>query len=76
VLKRVLTLCFGIYPVTYYSWKNKYVLEDVEVEQMKNPGKLKEVKRLEKENNLLKKLLAEKELEAHLKEVLLKKERN
>lgn len=34
---------------------------------------LKEIKNLEKENALLKKLLAEKELESHLKDELLKK---
>jgi putative transposase len=34
---------------------------------------LKEIKRLEKENSLLKKLLAEKELEGHLKDEMLKK---
>ncbi len=39
------------------------------------PEHLKEIKRLEKENNLLKKLLAEKELEGHLKDELLKKKR-
>jgi hypothetical protein len=37
------------------------------------PEHLKEIKRLEKENELLKKLLAEKEIEAHLKDELLKK---
>jgi len=39
------------------------------------PAHLKEIKRLEKENNLLKKLLAEKELEGHFKDELLKKQR-
>lgn len=34
---------------------------------------LKEIKRLEKENEVLKKLLAEKELEGHLKTEMLKK---
>ena len=37
------------------------------------PEHLKEIKRLEKENELLKKLLAEKEIEAHLKDEMLKK---
>ncbi|EIM78298.1 transposase IS3 family, ORF_A [Nitritalea halalkaliphila LW7] len=37
------------------------------------PAHLKEIKRLEKENELLKKLLAEKEIESHLKDDLLKK---
>lgn len=64
----------GIYPATYYSWKRKY-------EEMGEAGfrhgmttkHLKEIRRLEKENNTLKKLLAEKELEGHLKMELLKK---
>lgn len=64
----------GIYPATYYSWKNKF-------EQMGEAGfrhgmtkeQLKEIRRLEKENGLLKKLLAEKDLEGHLKDELLKK---
>ncbi|MCB0482275.1 MAG: transposase, partial [Flavobacteriales bacterium] len=59
----------GIYPATYYSWKNKF-------EQMGEAGfrhgmtkeQLKEIRRLEKENGLLKKLLAEKDLEGHLKD--------
>lgn len=37
------------------------------------PGHLKEIRRLEKENDLLKKLLAEKEIESHLKDELIKK---
>ncbi len=64
----------AIYPATYYSWKKKY-------EDMGSTGlshgmtkrHLKEIKRLEKENGLLKKLLAEKDLESHLKDELLKK---
>jgi len=64
----------GIYPATYYSWRKKF-------EQMGEAGfchgitpkQIKEIKRLEKENELLKKLLAEKEIEGHLKSELLKK---
>ncbi len=37
------------------------------------PAHLKEMRRLEKENDLLKKLLAEKEIESHLKDELIKK---
>jgi putative transposase len=36
-------------------------------------GQLKEIRRLEKENDLLKKIIAEKELESKLKDDLLKK---
>lgn len=37
------------------------------------PAQIKEIKRLEKENQLLKKLLAEKEMEGQLKDELIKK---
>ena len=64
----------GIYPSTYYSWKEKY-------DQMGEKGfqygmtkaHLKEIRRLEKENDLLKRIVAEKELESMLKDDLLKK---
>jgi putative transposase len=69
----------GLFPATFYSWKKKF-------EQMGEEGfrhgitclekekpYLKEIRDLEKENALLKKLLAEKELESHLKDELLKK---
>ena len=66
----------GIYPVTYYSWKKKYEeMGEVGFRHGMTPKHLKEIKRLEKENALLKKLLAEKELEGHLKDELLKKKR-
>jgi len=63
----------GLYPATYYSWKKKF-------EQMGEAGfrhgmteYLKEIRRLEKENALLKKIVAEKELEGRLKDELIKK---
>lgn len=64
----------GVYPGTYYSWKQKY-------EQMGEEGfkhgmtkeHLKEIKRLEKENAMLKKIVAEKELEVQLQQELVKK---
>lgn len=64
----------GIYPATYYNWKKKY--EHMGEEGFRHgitPEQLKEIKRLEKENQVLKKLLAEKEVEAHLKDEMLKK---
>jgi putative transposase len=64
----------GIYPATYYSWKKKF--ETMGEEGFRHgvtPAQIKEIKRLEKENGLLKKLLAEKELEGHLKDEVLKK---
>jgi putative transposase len=64
----------GIYPATYYSWRKKF--EQMGEEGFRHgitPAHLKEIKSLLKENELLKKLLAEKELEGHLKDELLKK---
>ena len=64
----------GIYPATYYGWKKK--LESMGEEGLRHgmtPAQLKEIKRLEKENEMLKKIIAEKELEGRLKDELLKK---
>jgi len=64
----------GIYPATFYSWKQKYeTMGEAGFRHGMTPEHLKEIKRLEKENATLKKLLAEKELEGHLKDELLKK---
>ena len=64
----------GIYPATYYNWKKKYEsMGEAGFRHGMTPEHLKEIKRLEKENELLKKLLAEKEIEAHLKDEMLKK---
>ena len=64
----------GVYPATYYSWKKKYnEMGEAGFRHGMTTKHLKEIKRLEKENVLLKKLLAEKELEGHLKMELLKK---
>jgi len=65
---------YGVYPATYYSWKRKF-------EQMGEDGfahgmtkeRLAKIKELEQEVDLLKQLLAEKELESKLKDELLKK---
>lgn len=65
---------YGVYPATYYSWKRKF-------EQMGEEGfahgmtkeRLQKIKELEQEVDLLKQLLAEKELESKLKDDLLKK---
>lgn len=65
---------YGIYPATYYSWKKKFeTMGETGFRHGMTPGHLKEIRRLEKENGLLKKLLAEKEIESHLKDDLLKK---
>jgi putative transposase len=64
----------GIYPATYYSWRSKYEqMGEMGFRHGMTPDHIKEIKRLEKENAILKKLLAEKELEGHLKTELIKK---
>lgn len=65
---------YGLYPATYYSWKKK--LDQMGEEGLKHgmtPQHLRRIRQLEKENSLLKQLLAEKELEGKLKSELLKK---
>ena len=65
---------YGIYPATFYSWRKKYeTMGEDGFRHGMTPAQLKEIKRLEKENELLKKLLAEKELEGRLKDELIKK---
>ncbi len=64
----------GIYATTYYDWKRKY---DRGGEAALQPGysrqEQRDIKKLERENERLKRLLAEKELEVQLKTELLKK---
>lgn len=65
---------YAIYPGTYYYWKRKF--EDAGEAGLAHgvtKKRLKEIRRLEKENQALKTLLAEKELEARLKDEQLKK---
>jgi putative transposase len=64
----------GVYPATFYAWKKK-------VEQMGEaglrrgmmPAHLREIRRLEKENERLKQLVAEERLQGKLKDELLRK---
>jgi len=64
----------GLYPTTYYSWKKKFeTMGEMGFRHGMTPEHIKEIKRLEKENEQLKLLLAEKELEGRLKDELLKK---
>ncbi len=65
---------YGIYPASYYSWKKKF--EQMGEEGFKHgmpPQHLKRIRQLEKENETLKQIVAEKELEGRLKDELLKK---
>jgi putative transposase len=65
---------YGVYPATYYSWKKKYEsMGESGFRHGMTPEHLKEIRKLERENELLKKILAEKEIESRLKDELLKK---
>jgi putative transposase len=65
---------YGIYPATYYSWKKKLASMGEEgLDYGMTKAHLKRIRELEKENRLLKELVAEKELEGKLKDELIKK---
>ena len=65
---------YGVYPATYYSWKKKFASMGEEgFRHGITKAKLKEMKRLEKENEILKALVAEKELEIRMLKELRKK---
>lgn len=65
---------YALYPATFYYWKKK--VDDMGEQGLKH-GLTKErlaiIKKLEKENQFLKEIIAEKELESKLKDELLKK---
>jgi len=66
---------YGIYAASYYSWKRKLdQMGESGLQHGMTPEHLKRIRQLEKENALLKQLLAEKELEGRLKSELLKKQ--
>ncbi len=59
---------------TYYEWLERYQASGLEgLEDRRNVNIDAQIKRLEKENKLLKEILAEKELESKMKDELLKK---
>ena len=65
---------FGIAKSQYYDWlrrDNSFGLEGLEDRRKVNAERLN--KQLQKENEMLKRLLAEKELESKMKDELLKK---
>lgn len=65
---------YDLYPATYYYWKKKLLVygeEGLEHSRLKDHDN--RVRALEKENEQLKILLAEKDLESKLKDELLKK---
>jgi putative transposase len=66
---------YNLYPATFYYWKKK-VNEGGEaaIRHSYSTDKILEITKLKKENNLLKQIIAEKELESKIKdELLLKK---
>lgn len=65
---------YGLSKTMYYEWLDKYNASGLEgLEDRRGKNMDAHVKRLEKENRILKELLAEKELESKLKDELLKK---
>lgn len=65
---------YGVYPTSYYSWKEKYDQMGVSgFEHGMKKEHIKRIRQLEKENVMLKQIIAEKELEGHLQQELLKK---
>lgn len=67
---------YALYPATYYYWNRKY--ESMGSEGMDHGmtrERLRRIKQLEKENETLKQIIAEKELESKLKDELLKKKK-
>ena len=63
-----------IYPATYYSWRKKFSeMGEEGLEHGMTREHLKRIRELERENQKLKEIVAEKELEGRLKDELLKK---
>ena len=64
----------GIFPATYYSWKKKFDAQGLPgLSPQHGKKQLKALRELEQENALLKKLLAEKELELAMAKEVIKK---
>jgi putative transposase len=66
----------GIDPSMYYRWKKTYQEKGKEGLEPKYSGKNPELEKLKRENEMLKKLLAEKTLEMELLQEFLKKTTN
>lgn len=65
---------YELYPATFYYWKKKLNFHGEEgLNHAKHRNYESEIKILSKENEVLKTLLAEKELESRMKDELLKK---
>ena len=65
---------YGLYPATFYYWKKKLLVHGTEgLDHQTLKQREKQVRKLEKENEMLKLMLAEKELEGRIKDELIKK---
>lgn len=65
---------YGVYPATYYEWKRKLdCMGEQGLDWGMTPAHLKEIRRLEKENARLKRIVADQQLDSQLKDELLKK---
>jgi putative transposase len=64
----------SISPSLYYYWLDRYNAQGIDgLEDTRGKSTQSQLNQLQKENRLLKEMLAEKELEARLKDELLKK---
>ncbi len=64
----------GVAKTQYYDWLEKYNAHGIEgLEDRRGKNMDAMIKKLEKENRMLKELLAEKDLESKMKDELLKK---
>lgn len=65
---------YGVYPASYYQWVEKLKdLGEKGLEHGMTKAHLKEIRRLQKENDELRKLVADQQLESRMKDELLKK---
>lgn len=64
---------YGISPTTYYHWRDKFDVGGLDALKAQKSVINPELHRLQKENERLKRLLAEKELVISVKDELLKK---
>lgn len=65
---------YGIYPASYYQWAEKYrEMGEKGLQHGMTKEHLKEIRRLQKENDELRKLVADQQLESRMKDELLKK---
>jgi putative transposase len=65
---------YGIYPTSYYQWVEKLQeMGEKGLQHGMTKEHLKEIRRLQKENDQLRKLIADQQLESMMKDELLKK---